>query len=626
MKEKKKYLKGIAMFIVISLVLSMIYAQFNQKKTEPKEITYNEFLTEVDKGNVGKLYYEKDVVDVKAELKDGSLVTFRKPIDNFDEKLMLGGIEILPATTETQKALGKLGSLLGGYVMMLLVMMIFIRFATKGAMKGQTSALNMKVPVQKGSKVKFIDVAGNDEAKEELMELIDFIKNPHKFKRYGAKAPRGTLLTGPPGNGKTLMAKALAGEAEVPFLSVSGSDFVQMYVGLGANRVRELFAKAKEMAPCIIFIDEIDALGRKRSGGGNASSDERDQTLNQLLVEMDGFNETNGIIVLAATNRPELLDDALLRPGRFDRQTSVSLPDIEAREKILAIHSKGKPLGKDVNFKEVAKLTTFMSGADLMNVMNEASIYAAKQDHKGILMEDINKAISKVLVGEERRNDHGTQLEKEITAYHEAGHAIIAKLVAKKGVPKVTIIPTTKGAGGYTLIDSEENAYETKRGLLNDISVALGGRAAEELVFGEDNITGGASQDLKVVTSIAERMVKSYGMNKSVGLINLHELYKDSYGGSSNDVAVKEIRELIETSYDQTLTILEENKDILENVSQYLLKYETIYEDDLDNILLGVPYQLIKNDKEENKKLEEEIIEEEIEFEPELALKRRLLG
>lgn len=614
---------GLVAFAIL-IIISLFINGFKNPSSTLEKITYEDFLAKVEDGKVESIYYDKGVKDVKGEFKDGEKFIFRKPVDDFDEKFMLQGIQVHSTSAELGKNIKKVVINLIGYVIIFTLFMFFIGRIMKGAMKGQTQALDMKIPIQVDNDITFDDVAGNEEAKEELQDLVEFLKNPHKFKRYGAKVPKGTLLTGPPGNGKTLMAKALAGEAGVPFLALSGSDFVQMYVGLGANRVRSLFEEARKLSPCIIFIDEIDALGRKRSKGGHTASDERDQTLNQLLVEMDGFNSDEGIMVVGATNRAELLDDALLRPGRFDRQTSVSLPDLEAREKILKIHSEGKPLGEDVDLGEVAKLTIYMSGADLMNVMNEASIYAAKSNHKKVTMDDINKAVNKVLVGEEKKNRVGTDKEKEITAYHEAGHALIAKLIAKKRVPKVTIIPTTKGAGGYTLINPEERMYETKQGLLDEIAIALGGRVAEEIEFGEDYITSGAGQDLRIVTNIAEKMVKDYGMSKNIGLVNIHELYKDSYGGSTNDLIVQEIRTIINISYQKVQETLLENRKLLDEVSKELLLKETLCEKELDSIIEGNPITTGENKKNEKIKVgDEETVE--LGVTGDMILERRLL-
>lgn len=593
--------------VILASILIIIYmsSSFLVETTGDIEyMTYGEFLETIESSEVESI--TSSLNTVSGELKDGTRFQFNKPITDFDMELAEKGFNVEVVNLDSFG--NRVGSMIRSLLFLgitLVSMGYFIVFIMKKATKGQTEALNIDLVAETSSDVTFDDVAGNHEAKEELIGLIDFIKTPHLFKRYGAKAPKGTLLTGPPGNGKTLMAKALAGEAGVPFISVSGSDFVQMYVGVGAGRIRDLFRKAKSMAPCIIFIDEIDALGRKRAGGNSSSaSDERDQTLNQLLVEMDGFNSSSGVLILAATNRPELLDDALLRPGRFDRQINVTLPDVKARREILEIHSKGKPLNKDVDLDSVARMTIYMSGADLANVMNEASIYAAKSGLKGINMNDIDKAINKVLVGEERKHMAISTKEKEITAYHEAGHALVAKVKAQKNVPRVTIIPTTKGAGGYTLISPEEKMYETKKDMLDEISIALGGRIAEEMIFGEEYISSGAGQDLKVVTRIAERMIKDYGMSKKIGLVNIHELYKDSYSGSTNDFVIKEIKNIVENIYQETKNFMEENRVILIDIAKALLERETLYEEELDRIIKGI--ELREDGKEEVTEIKED--------------------
>lgn len=601
------------LFLIISTALTaafFIKDRIALHKEEIQKFSYNEFMENVESGQVAKVEYSTKGTKIKGELKDGTIFETTKPTDEFNKQLLESEVDVVLTDIGSSSTLKNLlAGLLNFGLTFGLFVFVMMRIS-KSIIKSQTSSMNANFALVQTSDYTFDDVAGNEEAKADLAELIEFLKNPIKYKRYGAEIPRGTLLSGSPGNGKTLMVKALAGEAGVSFINVSGSDFVQQFVGVGAARVRELFDLAEKHAPCIIFIDEIDAMGRTRNTSGSGASDERDQTLNQLLVEMDGFNPNKGVLVIAATNRPELLDPALLRPGRFDRHINVELPDVNARYEILKIHARNKPLAKETDLRKVAEMTIYMSGADLKNIMNEASIYAARANHKGILMEDIERAINKVIAGEEKSNRSNiSKKDKEITAYHEAGHALIAKIVANKSIPKVTIIPTTKGLGGYTLITPQEKMYETKQEMLNEIKISLGGRAAEEIMFGEENITSGAGQDLKVVTQIAEKMVKDYGMGKDTGLVSINELYRNSYAGSTNDVVAKEIKELIEESYKETKEIINENKAILHNLAQALLKKETLYESEIDRIINGMELEDIEK-KEEKKKIKEPVIKD----------------
>lgn len=571
----------LANIILASILLFIGVNRFEPSNVEVKEFSFNEFMDNVKNKQVARVEYNTKDTKIRGRLKDGTFFEASRPTDDFNRQLLENEIDVV-ITDKTANTIEKVVITIINYVMTIGVFIFIARLLVKS----QTRAMDANFTLVQTSNYTFEDVAGNEEAKRELAELIEFIKNPVKYKRYGAEIPKGTLLSGAPGNGKTLMVKALAGEAGVSFISVSGSDFVQQFVGVGAARVRELFNTAKKNAPCIIFIDEIDSLGRVRSSSSSGGSDERDQTLNQLLVEMDGFEPNNGVLVIAATNRPELLDPALLRPGRFDRHIHVDLPDVNARYEILKLHAKNKPLAKDVDLWKVAEMTIMMSGADLKNIMNEASIYAARSNNKGITMKDIEKAINKVIAGEEKNNRSGiSKKDKEITAYHEAGHALVAKLIANKSIPKVTIIPTTKGIGGYTLIKPQETMYETKKELLNEIKIALGGRAAEEVIFGQENITSGAGQDLKMITQIVEKMVKDYGMSEKVGLININELYRDSIVGTGNELVINEMRRIIDDSYKEVKDILNSNKNTLHDIAKALLEKETIYEEELDEII-----------------------------------------
>ncbi|MCX7885143.1 MAG: AAA family ATPase, partial [Caloramator sp.] len=433
--------------------------------------------------------------------------------------------------------------------------------------------------------VSFQNIAGNEEAKESVSELVDFIKNPDKFARYNARLPRGVIFYGPPGTGKTLMAKALASEAKVPFFAVNGSDFVQVYVGVGAARIRDLFKKAREKGKAVIFIDEIDAIGKKRDSRADGGSDERDQTLNALLAEMSGFKDRDGIIVMAATNRLDTLDEALLRPGRFDRHIEVGLPDVNARYEILKLHSKNKPLDEKVDLYSIAQMTVYFSGAKLENLINEAAILAAKENSNYITMEHIDKAYGIVIAGAEKKDRSFLKEEdKKITAYHEAGHALITKLICPENIiKKVTIIPSTKGAGGYTLNISPDRIYQTKINLLNNIKIALGGRAAEEIIFGKENITSGAYKDIENATKTLILMAKYYGMFDTTGLLN-YELLENEGINNSQEI-LKICNETIIKLYDEVLEILKYNREKLHKIAIELLNKETIYNDTIDKII-----------------------------------------
>ena len=454
---------------------------------------------------------------------------------------------------------------------------------------------NAKVYVQKETGVTFRDVAGEDEAKESLTEIVDFLHNPGKYTKIGAKLPKGALLVGPPGTGKTLLAKAVAGEAKVPFYSLSGSDFVEMFVGVGASRVRDLFEEGKKHAPCIIFIDEIDAVARRRGTGMGGGHDEREQTLNQLLVEMDGFGVNEGIIVMAATNRVDILDPAILRPGRFDRKVGVGTPDVKGREEILIVHSKEKPLGEDVDLKRVAQTTAGFTGADLENLMNEAAINAARDNRKFISQADINKAFVKVGIGAEKKSKVISDKEKKITAYHEAGHAILFHVLPDEGpVHTISIIPTGIGAAGYTMpLPESDRMFNTKGKMLQDIMVDLGGRIAEELVFGD--ITTGASQDIKQATATARSMVTQYGMSDRVGMINYDNdgdevfigrdlAHTKSYGNEVANAIDSEVKRIIDDCYTKAKDIIMKHEDVLHSCSQLLIEKEKIGQQEFESL------------------------------------------
>ena len=489
-------------------------------------------------------------------------------------------------------------------IVLVMIMMRQVNGSNKSALDfGKT-----KARVNQNVKVRFSDVAGAEEEKQELQEIVEFLKNPKKFSELGAKIPKGVLLVGPPGTGKTLFAKAVAGEANVPFFSISGSDFVEMFVGVGASRVRDLFAMAKKSMPCIVFIDEIDAVGRHRGAGLGGGNDEREQTLNQLLVQMDGFDANEGIIIIAATNRADILDPALLRPGRFDRQIYVNIPDVRGREAILKVHARNKPLAKDVNFKVVARITAGFSGADLANLLNEAAILAARADRKFITNVDLYEAINKVVIGPQKKSRVVTESDKRITAYHEAGHAILARLLPGcDPVQEVSIIPRGMAAG-YTMTrpDNDSNHIEKSK-LLDDITMTLGGRVAEELII--KDISAGASNDISVITQRARKMVTEWGMSDIVGPVNYGGgdqvfIGKDmqtraTYSEELAKVIDNEVEKIIKNAHDKATKLLSENKSKLDNMARLLIERETIYQDEVDMIMQGKTAQEIMKIMEE---------------------------
>ena len=453
---------------------------------------------------------------------------------------------------------------------------------------GKTNAQKVK-----DSKVRFVDVAGAEEEKQELQEIVEFLKNPKKFMDIGARVPKGVLLVGPPGTGKTLFAKAVAGEANVPFFSISGSDFVEMFVGVGASRVRDLFEQAKKSMPCIVFIDEIDAVGRQRGAGLGGGNDEREQTLNQLLVQMDGFESNDSIIIMAATNRADILDPALMRPGRFDRQIYVNTPDVKGREEIMKVHARNKPIGGDINFKSVARLTVGFTGADIENMLNEAAILAAREDRKIITMHDISEAINKVIAGPAKKSRVITETDKRITAYHESGHAIVAKMVKNcDNVHEVSIIPRGQAAGYTITLPSNDDNHMTKQKLLDEIAMLLAGRAAEEIVI--KDISTGASNDIQRASKIARKMVTEWGMSDDIGTMYLGASEEVFLGRDyqtqlnySDEVAAKideEVKRILDEQYQIALQILKDNRRVMDDMVKLLYEKETIFEDEIDKL------------------------------------------
>ena len=471
--------------------------------------------------------------------------------------------------------------------------LFFIMKKSAGANNKALEFGKTKTNQVKNSKVRFVDVAGAEEEKQELQEIVEFLKNPQKFNEIGARIPKGVLLVGPPGTGKTLFAKAVAGEANVPFFSLSGSDFVEMFVGVGASRVRDLFEQAKKSMPCIIFIDEIDAVGRQRGAGLGGGNDEREQTLNQLLVQMDGFESNDSIIIMAATNRADILDPALMRPGRFDRQIYVNVPDVKGREEIMKVHARNKPIGGDINFKQVARLTAGFTGADIANMLNEAAILAARDDRKVITMKDINEALNKVIAGPAKKSRVITETDKRITAYHESGHAIVAKMV-KNGdsVHEVSIIPRGDAAGYTITLPTNDDDHMTKQYLLDKITMMLAGRAAEEIVI--KDISTGASNDIQRASKLARKMVTEWGMSEDIGTMYLGASEEVFIGRDyqtqlnySDEVAAKideEVKRILDEQYAMAVSILNENRRVMDDMVKLLYEKETIFEDEIDKL------------------------------------------
>ncbi|RKD31460.1 ATP-dependent zinc metalloprotease FtsH [Thermohalobacter berrensis] len=580
MKLNKKSKIGIALFLFLIVIGIATYIYINNNQ-EYDEISYKKFMTMVEGGKVDKVFLSNSP-KIKGKLKDGTyFITDNPRTEDFKERLLMFGTTV-EETEGNSTAKDILMSLLflGSFGAIAYFMS---RNSSRQAQKEITQMSKIDSDTNNDSRITFEDVAGNEEAKESLKELVDFIINPEKYSRYGARMPRGVLLYGPPGTGKTLLAKALAGEANVPFFAVTGSDFIQVYAGLGASRIRSLFKKARQVGKCVIFIDEIDALGKKRRGLGNGGSDESDRTLNALLTEMSGFKENEGIIVIAATNRIDTLDEALLRPGRFDRQIEVGLPDVNGRYKILKLHSKNKPLSDDVDLKKVAYETVYFSGAKLENLLNESAMIAAKNNEEKIKMKHIDKAFYTVIAGEEKKDRSSIlQEDKRITAYHEAGHALITKLMSPENrVTKITIIPSTKGAGGFSMNIPPDKMYQTKKDIKNNIMIALGGRAAEEIIFGEEKITTGASNDLKKATQMMLSMVGKFGMDEETGLLD----YEVIIGNKANNYVLKRSKELMKKLYDKTKQLLKDNKDTLDKIANTLLEKETIDEEELELLI-----------------------------------------
>jgi cell division protease FtsH len=602
-----KYFKGISFYIILFVIILVILTLY-QTTDNPAEMNYSDLVKQIQSGNVKKIALEvnRATIDLKQPVTDGKsryIVYIPADVTSFmnivNEPIQRGEIEFKNQQPPTAPWWVAILPTVGLIVIFILFWVFFLQQSQGGGGNRVMSfgKSRAKMSVDDKKKVTFEDVAGADEEKEELKEIVEFLKQPKKFVELGARIPKGVLLVGPPGTGKTLLAKAVSGEAGVPFFSISGSDFVEMFVGVGASRVRDLFDQAKKNSPCIVFIDEIDAVGRHRGAGLGGGHDEREQTLNQLLVEMDGFGVNEGVIILAATNRPDILDPALLRPGRFDRRVVVGLPDIKGREQILKVHSRGKPLGQDVKLEDIARITPGFTGADLENLLNEAALLAARKNSKQVSMAEIKEASFKVVMGPEKKSRVMSERDKKLTAYHEAGHAIAARVVSSTDkVDRVSIIPAGM-AGGYTSFKPEEDKiYRTKTQLIETIIISLGGKAAEEVVLGE--VSTGAYSDLKHANGVARNMVTKYGMSEGLGnMIFGNEgdevfLGRDftqsrNYSESIASEIDNEVKKIIDTAYDRTVVVLKENINKLHKVAEALLEKEKIEGAEFEQIYIN---------------------------------------
>jgi len=595
--------KNILLWVVIAVVLMSVFNNFGQQSTQRQEVPYNEFISDVKGGEVSQVLI--DGRRIEGQFQGGErFVTFSPESDNtaLVGDLLENSVTIKAAPPESTSILTQIFISWFPFLLLIGVWIFFMRqMQGGGAGRGAMSFGKNKARLMGEDQVKvtFNDVAGVDEAKEEVVELVDFLKDPGKFQRLGGTIPRGVLMVGPPGTGKTLLAKAIAGEAKVPFFTISGSDFVEMFVGVGASRVRDMFEQAKKHAPCIIFIDEIDAVGRQRGAGLGGGHDEREQTLNQLLVEMDGFEGNEGVIVIAATNRPDVLDPALLRPGRFDRQVTVPLPDLRGREHILRVHMRKLPVDDSVDARIIARGTPGFSGADLANLVNEAALFAARGNRKNVTMEEFERAKDKLIMGSERRSMVMSEDEKRLTAYHEAGHAIVGRTVPDHDpVYKVSIIPRGRALGITMFLPEEDRYSHTKQGIESQISSLFGGRIAEELIFGNEKITTGASNDIERATQIARNMVMKWGLSDKLGPLSYGEDENEVFLGRSvtqhkhmsddtQHAIDEEVRHFIDRNYERAEQILQDNIDKLHLMAEALMKYETIDSKQIDAIMEG---------------------------------------
>ena len=614
-----KFFKNVLFYLLIIMVIIWMFDFYTEKGAKPSEISYTSFMQHVQQDEIKQVTIVDNVISGK--LKDGKEFSTVAPNDSkLVEKLEAKKVDIkaeLPPQPPWWMSI--LSSLLPMLIIVGLWFMLMNQGGAGGGKVMNFGKSRARRYDEEKLKITFKDVAGAEEAKQELEEVVEFLKHPQKYNDLGAKIPKGVLLYGPPGTGKTLLAKAVAGEAGVPFFSISGSDFVEMFVGVGASRVRDLFDQAKKSAPCIVFIDEIDAVGRQRGAGLGGGHDEREQTLNQLLVEMDGFSANEGIIMIAATNRPDILDPALLRPGRFDRQIVVDRPDIKGRTEILKVHVKGKPMGPDVNLDVIAQRTPGFTGADLSNLVNEAALLTARKDKKAINMPEMEEAAERVIMGPERKSRVISDKEKRLTAYHEGGHTIVGMLLEHTDpVHKVTIIPRGR-AGGYTLsLPKEDKYYATRSEMLDELKVLLGGRVAEALVLKE--ISSGASNDLQRATQLARQMICEYGMSENIGPVTFGHRQDQVFLGRdiardkdySEEVAAeidKEVRSFMEDAYAATEKLLSDNIDKLHVIAKALMEKETLEEEEINQL---VKYGHILTAEEKLQLVQQSVVDEEI--------------
>lgn len=613
-----KFFKNVLFYLLIIMVIIWMFDLYGEKNSKPADISYTSFMQHVQQDEIKQVTIVDNVISGK--LKDGKEFSTVAPNDSkLVEKLEAKKVDI-KAELPPQPPWWM--SILSSILPMLIIVGLWFMLMNQGGAGGGKVMNFGKSRARRYDeeklKITFKDVAGAEEAKQELEEVVEFLKHPQKYNDLGAKIPKGVLLYGPPGTGKTLLAKAVAGEAGVPFFSISGSDFVEMFVGVGASRVRDLFDQAKKSAPCIVFIDEIDAVGRQRGAGLGGGHDEREQTLNQLLVEMDGFSANEGIIMIAATNRPDILDPALLRPGRFDRQIVVDRPDIKGRTEILKVHVKGKPIGQDVNLDVIAQRTPGFTGADLSNLVNEAALLTARKDKKAINMLEMEEAAERVIMGPERRSRVISDKEKRLTAYHEGGHTIVGMLLEHTDpVHKVTIIPRGR-AGGYTLsLPKEDKYYATRSEMLDELKVLLGGRVAEALVLKE--ISSGASNDLQRATQLARQMICEYGMSENIGPVTFGHRQDQVFLGRdiardkdySEEVAAeidKEVRSFMEDAYAATEKLLSDNIDKLHVIAKALMEKETLEEEEINQL---VKYGHILTAEEKLQLVQQSVVDEE---------------
>ncbi|MGB1158617.1 MAG: ATP-dependent zinc metalloprotease FtsH [Porticoccaceae bacterium] len=609
------FAKNLIIWLVLAGILMSVFNTF-APKAEVNQLGYSEFITEVQNDRISSV--TNDGLVIEGVRVDGSKFTTVIPPgirdDGLINDLVNHNVTVVGELPESPSVLSQLFVAAFPILLILAIFMFFMRQMQGGA-GGRGGPMSFgkskaKLLTEDQIKTTFADVAGVDEAKEDVGELVEFLSDPGKFQRLGGRIPKGVLMVGPPGTGKTLLAKAIAGEAKVPFFSISGSDFVEMFVGVGASRVRDMFEQAKKQAPCIIFIDEIDAVGRHRGGGYGGGNDEREQTLNQLLVEMDGFEGNEGVIVIAATNRPDVLDKALLRPGRFDRQVYVGLPDIRGREQILKVHARKVPLDDAIDLSVLARGTPGFSGADLANLVNEAALFSARANRRLVTMEEFEKARDKIMMGAERRSMVMSEKEKINTAYHEAGHAIIGRLVPEHDpVHKVTIIPRGRALGVTQYLPEEDKYSMSRRQLISQLCSLFGGRIAEELIGGADAVTTGASNDIERATQLARNMVTKWGLTDKMGPVLYGEDESQAPGGGNTHYSEdtsreidQEVRTILDNAYSTAKKLLEDNRDILEAMKDALMEYETIDADQVDDLMarrkVRPPHQWDDNDRE----------------------------